>query len=1070
LGFLGRTGDILAASSGGNNGVRHRNEIGAKDERRGIQVKNVNGKQLSRRRFLQLAAAGSGCALTGFNAMAADTTESVDKRDVIETLFDGKNASEWSTSRDAARLDREFAASKVEETSDAKALRWFFTPREGTTFNDLWLGKPISQPFTSIQLLIKNDGAPLNLAAKVVDADGAEWTTDRMALPADSEWRRISFPYKDWKAASWSSDPDGRLDFPLSSFVIIAYDLVSGQQYDIKVARVEIIRPAPPTALIHHFSIPDRMFYGKSYRASIQFQLDKPCHWGAAYLLFIRNGKLLFRTSIPLPAPMVQIPAHQTISIPNFPVHIPEYAYGGKYIVGVELGEAKARWSGLPHKEPEVNIHSRSSKKTSAIVNMWNGVPTLFLNKKPQNSIVYMAYVPSEKVFRQFADSDVRIFSFSGTPTASNYGLAKTAWIAPGKYDFSQLDERIMMVLQANPNAYFFPRLYLDAPSWWLESHPEDVVLMDPGDGKYTPFISSGSNQQAPSWASEAWRAATIEGLRHLIEHIESSPFADRCIGYHLTSGTTEEWMMWGANENDWVDYSHANTVKFQRWLREKYQTISALRASWHNASITFETTTIPPKTQREQCDFGSLRDPAKEQAVIDFYLYNSEMTADTIETFAHAVKKMTNREKIVGVFYGYLLQLCGEQRQQNAGHLALEKVISSPDVDFLCSPTSYAFRELGGEGTSHFMSLLGSIHLHGKMWFDENDIRTSVSGGYVGEWGRPKDVAGDILQQSKELANAIVNGTGQWWFDVGANRYDNPDLMKEIKALTNNATLALKLNRTPIDETAMIVDERSLCYLRVGDPLGAWLLVSQLPSLLRIGAPVGEYLVTDIPRINNRKLFLFMTSFAPTDTDRQSIESLKSKRRVLVFFYAPGLYKEEKITTEAMHNLTGMKLSLSTEPAMLQAILNDSHPLTRGLGGAKVGIESSTFPICYCDDPEAKTLASFANGRPAITVKEFPEWTSVFSSVPLLPTEFLRRLADAAGVHEYIQTPDVVWASRDMLAVCVNKLGRRKISLPQRVNVKELYSGSVIGKGIDTFEIDFEPQETMLFALEHEP
>ena len=85
--------------------------------------------------------------------------------------------------------------------------------------------------------------------------------------------------------------------------------------------------------------------------------------------------------------------------------------------------------------------------------------------------------------------------------------------------------------------------------------------------------------------------------------------------------------------------------------------------------------------------------------------------------------------------------------------------MLASPDIDFVCSPTSYAFRQLGGAGTSHFMSLVGSVKLHGKLWFDENDIRTSLSGGQVGEWGRPADVAGDLLQQDKELANCMVNG-----------------------------------------------------------------------------------------------------------------------------------------------------------------------------------------------------------------------------------------------------------------------------------------------------------------------
>lgn len=44
----------------------------------------------------------------------------------------------------------------------------------------------------------------------------------------------------------------------------------------------------------------------------------------------------------------------------------------------------------------------------------------------------------------------------------------------------------------------------------------------------------------------------------------------------------------------------------------------------------------------------------------------------------------------------------------------------------------------------------------------------------------------------------------------------------------------------------AYVVDERSLCYLRVADPLGYWLLLGQLPALHRLGAPVGHYLDTE--------------------------------------------------------------------------------------------------------------------------------------------------------------------------------------------------------------------------------
>ena len=245
------------------------------------------------------------------------------------------------------------------------------------------------------------------------------------------------------------------------------------------------------------------------------------------------------------------------------------------------------------------------------------------------------------------------------------------------------------------------------------------------------------------------------------MEHVAASPYADRVIGYHLASGTTEEWSV-GRNEDEWVDYSPANTRAFRRWLQTKYSTDERLRSAWAEPAVTLTTAAIPTKARRQASQLGWLRDPAREQAAINYYLYNSDLVADTIGYFAKAVKDLTQREKIVGVFYGYLLQLCGEQRQQNGGHLALQRVLASPDVDFLCSPTSYAFRQLGGEGTCHAMSLLGSVQLHGKLWFDENDVRTSPSGGAVGEWGRPADIAGDLLQQDKELAWCLTHGTAQ--------------------------------------------------------------------------------------------------------------------------------------------------------------------------------------------------------------------------------------------------------------------------------------------------------------------
>lgn len=985
---------------------------------------------------------------------------------VTEVLFDGRNVGDWDTARDQSRLDREFSRSELVHTPNPDALQWQFVSR-GVSFNDVFLRKRVQRPFNAIRVLVKNEGEPVTFAAKVADADMAEWTANRAPLPRGGDWQWVEFQWKEWQVASWSRDADGRLDFPLAYFTLIAFDVRPGVEYDLRVGRVEVVRPDPPVALLQQLSMPDLLRHGGSYPVSLSFSLDKPCMVDGASLVF-RSGKVeLLRVPIRLPVPLTQLKPGQAVTITDAVLRIPEYTAGGKLSIAVELGEARVLWNGKRADEEAkvVRVQARKPGRTTARVRIHKGAPTLFINGKPHNGMAYTAYGPSVEVFSDFAKAGVDLFSFSATPTESGYGLSKTAWTAPGEYDFSELDQRVHMVLQANPNACFFPRLYLHAPKWWSDQHPNDLVLMDPGDGKPVPFIHAGG-KPAPSWASEAWRKDTVEGLRKLIAHVEASPYADRCIGYHLASGTTEEWMMWGGNEDQWVDFSPVNVARFRQWLRSKYGEVERLRQSWGDGAVAFETAAIPTKAQRQRTELGSLRDPAKEQAVVDYYLYNSDLVADTICYFAKAVKEVTKREKTVGVFYGYLLQLCGEQRQQNAGHLALEKVLASPDVDFLCSPTSYAFRQLGGEGTSHFMSLLGSVKLHGKLWFDENDLRTSLSGGQVGEWGRPANVEGDLLQQDKELANCFANGAAQWWFDVGGNKYNDPVLMKRLGELTANASQSLKLDRTPSDEVAMVVDERSLCYLRVADPLGNWLLLSQLPSLHRIGAPVGHYLVTDLPRIADRKVFLFMTSFAPTPADRAAINALKRDGRVLVFFCAPGLYRDGALDETAMSELTGFRLRMRKDPTLLKVTLKADAPLTEGLGGVSFGADHKTFPVCYADDAEATVVGTLTDGSPGLVMKAQPGWTSVYSAVPMLPSVLLRRLARLGGVHQYVDTEDVVWASRELVAICVKEGGRRVVRLPRSSTVRDLFSGQEIGTGIKSFDADFEPRATRLFEV----
>jgi hypothetical protein len=695
---------------------------------------------------------------------------------------------------------------------------------------------------------------------------------------------------------------------------------------------------------------------------------------------------------------------------------------------------------------------------TKAVVCRRNGVPTLLVNGQPFNGMAYAAYDPLLPVLRDFTRVGVKVFSVPGTPTEARFPPDGT-WSESGKYDFSKMDRRVKLILEANPQAYFFPRLDLYTPVWWRARHPDDLATVDPGDGKPVPFRYGVGG--APSWASPAWRKDTVEGLRRLIAHVESSAYADRCIGYHIASGISNEWFMWDERPQHLLDYSPANAAAFRQWLRAKYGTTGRLQKAWGDSAVTFNSAAIPPTARRSRAELGVLRDPAKEQAVIDYYLFYSEMVADTICYLAKAVKEFTKGEKIIGAFYGYTLQLCGP----DSGHLALGRVLDSPDVDFLCSPSSYAFRQVGGEGTSHFMAPLASVQLHGKLWFDENDIRTSITGGQLGRDGMPANLAGDILQQDKELANVLTAGAAQWWFDVAGNRYDHPVLSERLSQLTANASAALRLDRSPMDQVAMVIDERSLCYLRRDDPLGGQLLVQQLPALARIGAPVGHYLVSDLPRIADRKVFLMMNSFAPTAADRAAIDALKRNGHVLVFFYAPGLYRDGKLCEEAMTDFTGIKLRMTTARTELRVKLKPGHALTNGLERVAYGVGPAS-PTCYADDPAATVLGTLPDGRAGLVIKPQSGWTAVYSAAPLLPAALLRRIAGLGGVHQYIESEDVVWASREMLAVSVFQPGKRRITLPRPARVWDLYSGRLIAESADSFEVSFAPRATRLFTI----
>ena len=991
------------------------------------------------------------------------------------TIFDGtQDIKMWSNHRESDRINREFhRATHVIENG---MLVWNFVPQTGTGFNDLFYHIPIKNPCTRIIVELMNLGEPFSISAKMADAIGAEWTVPPQQLPT---WKQgdqpqtFTFGWSTWKHASWSQIKSGPLVFPISYFTLIAFDIKPEKEYKIAVKSIKIEYVSIDMTIANPPKPPAEITGGINLDIpSFTATFSEPALPTAAEIQFAKDNITYAR--IPLTFDAI-LPTNKIKLKPTGPLVIPWMLRTGTYNLELHLINTLA--NGMPNVTAQATLGSiKLNQKNSyhphtvAKVKPYNGTPTIFINDTPHCGMAYAAYGPNPQLYRDFTSVDVDLFTICATPTESGYNISPTAWTAPDTYDFSILDKRFSMILEANPRAFIFPRLYLHAPKWWSKAHPDDVVIAEKPDGSRYVFQHTGG-RPAPSWASQAWREDTIKGLRKLIEYVEEAPYANNFIGYHLASGTTEEWMMWGSNENEWVDYSPANIKYFRKWLTDKYKTDAALQKAWNNTNVTLATAEIPSYKQRAESKLGYMRNPQTEMQVIDFYSYNSWLVADTITTFATAVKDICKHEKTVGVFYGYLLQLCGEQRQQNSGHNALRKVLECPDIDFICSPTSYAFRQLGGKGTAHFMSLVDSVKLHGKLWFDENDIRTSLAPGKVGSWGKAADIDGDIIQQDKELACVLTNGIVQWWFDVGGNRYNNPKLLSALKNYRRVATIANTMDRSSVAKAAYLIDEDSLAYIKTGDSMGGELTIRRLPQLHRAGIPFAHYLASDIDKLTDYKLLVVANSIAPSAELRQKIDKMKGDGRIIVFLNNAGSIVDGQFDASAMQSFTGIKASFDPKNAIAKGnvIYMDVKGFCDGL--AKKGFGNPNYiqnPALIPDDPEATIVAVYPDGRPAIAVRQYDNWTAVYCAQSQLSPQFIHNLAKLAGIHQYIDTPDVVWANQSMLAVCVDKPGPRTIKLPRPAKVTELYSNKVISaEPVTSFTVDFPENATLLFKLD---
>ena len=735
-----------------------------------------------------------------------------------------------------------------------------------------------------------------------------------------------------------------------------------------------------------------------------------------------------------------------------------------------------------------------------AQVKQHNGTPTLFLNDQPVygNMHLFGGWNPANmegtlQAIRRFAANDIHIYSIDAVGPEWNGPHTNDAGVRdPHQHDYSETAPRLQRVVDNDPDALFLLRLSFETrwqdPQWWNELHPDDVE------------VRSDGTRWGASYASRAWSDDVSSFMRGYIDALKAAGLYDRVIAYQICCGTCGEWIKsWLSMDPENGDFSPVMRDHFRAWLRQRYQTDAALQAAWAQPGVTLVTAEVPSSLEQDTTTQGVFRDPHTARNVIDFYQCYAEAAADSLLRICHAVKEATHGEKLTGAFFGYLLDLAwndaffvdghGSQAAsevstlQRSGHLGLRKVLRSPDLDFLVSPYSYAFRGLGGDGLP--MQPTESLRLHGKLYLFEED---TLMHNNFDPTKRMHPLSRSVSIYHRNFAQVLTHGLGITWME-NSDLAEDPSLVPVMqrwhKRYDNIGQWALGLDRSRSADVAVIFDDVSPLYEANRNDVDLSLIAHQrVMSLNRFGAPHDLYLLEDLLEggLPPYKLYVFLNPFHLNDQQRAKLHQILGQGgRTALWMYGAGyLNSDAGANAASLDNMTqltgfGFGMGRSFWSAMMH-ITDFTHPITRGLPQDFFwGTTRAIAPIFHVEDPAATDLGEVIYGlgrnKPGLSIKSYQPagaehpFDSVFAATPGVPAAILRGVARHAGVHLYNEDGDVLYAGPELLSAHTVSGGERTFKLPRQVEiVYDLLCDRVLARDTAQFRDTLDPASTVLY------
>ncbi len=568
------------------------------------------------------------------------------------------------------------------------------------------------------------------------------------------------------------------------------------------------------------------------------------------------------------------------------------------------------------------------------------------------------------------------------------YSQYDPTWLFFDRVDCAPFDRMVEDVTRAMPGARLLLMIDLNSPVW-LE-HKNAYTCCD-------SFNNLGKAVHNPQWKEPTENYLTVF-LRHAMEKYRGRIAA--CI---LACGATDEW----------YDYSLGTESGERR---------AAWRA-WQAAHGRPDPIDIPAQSVREHMSFENfLRDPEKDALALDYWRFCNESIADTILEFASIARGIVGRDVEIGCFYGYILEK-SEKTLVSCGHLAYEKVLDSPDIDFLISPGTYVDREMGGG--SGFLIPNGTARVRGKRLLHECDQRTNTYNSYLTPYINLRlstawpDEASTIAGIKREASLGLIKRTHLWWFDMWGDYYQGERVMDTLARVRALWTEFSPTEPRDVCEVAMVVDPDSTYFINQDHPMTPHMNLGTRNQLNRLGAPFEVYSLEDIPRIpdfGRYRLVVFTSLFHLTEEKKALLDRyvLRDGRTVL-WLYAPGICAEGRL-----------------------------------------------------DPANCERLSGIPYGAPGLTVKAMDGWTSAYlKDWRDLTPGLLRKLTRESGVRLTVEAEIPVYAEGDLLSIHTKEGGQLEVKVDGRYQeAEELFTGQTFPVEGGRFIYPFAAPDTALFRL----